>query len=635
MSTFSLLRTRRFLPFFCTQFLGAFNDNLFKNAMVMLLTFGAAHGASEAESGMVIILAGGVLILPFFLFSSAAGQIADKYEKSQIMRAVKLAEIFIMALGGVGFFLHSTPILFVTLFLMGTHSAFFGPAKYSVLPQHLKENELVAGNAAVEMGTFLAILLGTLGGGILAGSRSPGLIVTGIIGVAVLGYLASRFVPLAPATAPDLKLNWNPFTETMALFKLTRQKESVFNSILGISWFWYFGAVLLAEMPNFTKHALGGDESVATLLLAVFSVSIGVGAFICERLSRGDIELGVVPLGALAMSVFCGDLFLINYPTLAEGAAGVSVSAYLAGPNAFVLWRTIFDMAMIGIFSSLFIVPLYALIQFRSDEATRSRIIAANNVFNAVFMVASALITMALFKLGMSTIQVLLTLAVMNLVVCGYVFTLIPEFFLRFGIWILASTIYRLKYEGQEKVPKNGGCIIVCNHVSFIDWLIITAACRRPARFVMDHNYFKMPIISLFFRMAKAIPIAPSKEDPKAKEKAFERIAWELRDGNVVCIFPEGRITQDGKLNPFKPGIERMLADTAVPVIPMAIKGLWGSFFSRRNRGHAMRGVPKPTRRLISVTVGEVLPPTVKAAELEELVLRLSGMERASNVPAA
>lgn len=615
MSTFSLLGKRRFLPFFCTQFLGAFNDNLFKNTMVILLAYRA--GTSEASSGLIINLAAGLFILPFFLFSSVSGQLADKYEKSQIMRIIKLAEIAIMGIGAIGFYFDNTPLLFVTLFLMGTHSAFFGPAKYSILPQHLKTDELVAGNAAVEMGTFLAILLGELAGGVLAAKKEFWLVATGIVSVAVLGYIASRFILLAPATAPDLKLNWNPFKETANLWRLARKKESVFNSILGISWFWYFGAVMLAQLPSFSKHTLGGDESVVTLLLAVFSISIGIGSVLCEKLSRGEIELGVVPLGAIGMSIFCADLYFIDYPAASNTLIGVR--EFISHSSSY---RVVFDLTMIGIFSSLFIVPLYALIQYRSDPAARSRIIAANNVINSVFMVSSAIITMGLVLLKLNTVEILLVTALMNLAVTAYVFMLIPEFFMRFVIWAMASTIYRLRYEGREQIPREGACLVVCNHVSFIDWFIITAACRRPVRFVMDHHFYKVPGAKLFFNAAKAIPIAPAKEDAALKEKAFDDIAVQLADGQIVCIFPEGKITHTGAMNSFRPGVERILQRTPVPVYPMAINGLWGSFFSRKG-GSAMSSLPRPSHREILVRCGPPLPPETKVAVMEQTVAQL------------
>ncbi len=614
---FKLLIQKRFGPFFGVQFLGALNDNLFKNTMVILIAFRAA---TEAESGMLINLAAGLFILPFFLFSAVAGQISDKFEKSAIMRMIKAAEIGIMFIGAVGFYTGHTALLFVTLFLMGVHSAFFGPAKYSILPQHLEERELTNGNALVELGTFLAILIGTLAGGLLAGKQNVMAISASIMGVAIVGYLVSRKIPLAPAMDPKLKLNWNLFSEMASLTRIIKKKDSIFNSILGISWFWFFGATLLAQLPNFTRHMLQGNESVVTVLLAVFSVSVGIGSVVCAKLSRGEIELGLVPLGALGMTFFLADLSFINYPPSAEILMGVK--ALFSGPYAGAGIRAMVDLGMVGIFGSLFIVPLYALIQHRSDEETRSRVIAANNIFNAVFMVVSALITMLLFKIGFNTVQILLFTAILNLVVSAYIFLLIPEFAMRFVVWILASTIYRISYSQRSNIPRHGPAVIVCNHVSFIDWFVITAACRRPVHFVMDNSMFKNPVLGIFFRLSKAIPIASAKEDPAVKEKAFELISRELKNENLVCIFPEGKITHDGNMNIFRPGVERILTQDAVPVLPMAIQGLWGSFFSRK-RGHAMSGLPKPTRRNLTIAIGTPLTPLTKASEMEVTVKQL------------
>lgn len=579
MSISRLLFEKRFGPFFLTQCAGAFNDNVFKNAMVIMLAY---KSASEAEGGFLVNAAAGLFILPFFLFSPIAGRIADKYDKGAIMRTVKVSEILIMLLGSAGFFLNSNPVLFTALFLMGTHSTFFGPVKYSILPQHLEEKELMAGNALVEMGTFMMILLGTLLGGTLAASGHPGIISAWVMGIAVAGWVFSQFIPKAPAAEPDLKLGFNFVADMRELVRVCHQREGILNAVHGISWFWYFGATILAQIPSFAQHTLGSkDPSTTTLLLATFSVSVGIGSILSEKLSRGEIELGLVPLGALGMSIFAGDL-------------------YFASPDT--MGRVLVDIAGAGISGSFFIVPLYAYIQHRSEARSRSRLIAANNVFNAIYMVASALFTMIFYKLGLNTAEIILVSAIMNFIVCAWIMALIPEFVMRFVVWILASTTYRLTYKGRDLIPSTGPAVIVANHVSFIDWFVITAACRRPVRFVMDHHFFMTPGIHVMAAASKAIPIAPAKEDPAMKEKAFQLISEALRDDHVVCIFPEGGITRDGNLMPFRPGIDRILATDPVPVFVLAIKGLWGSFFSRK-AGRAMSTVPRPSRREIAVEI--------------------------------
>jgi 1-acyl-sn-glycerol-3-phosphate acyltransferase len=348
---------------------------------------------------------------------------------------------------------------------------------------------------------------------------------------------------------------------------------------------------------------------MTTVLLATFSISVGIGSLLTERLSRGELELGMVPLGALGMSLFSGDMFFVDIATASKSLIHFPS---LGIENVEIPFRILFDIAMTGISGSLFIVPMYAYLQYRSEERTRSRLIAANNVFNAVFMVGSALFTMFFYKVGLNTVQIIFVTAVMNLVVTTWVITLIPEFLMRFIIWLLASTIYRLRYSGRHLIPSTGPALIVANHVSYIDWFIVTAACRRPVRFVMYHYFFKMPGIHIFAEAAKAIPIAPAKEDAALKEKSFDAISAALKEGHVVCIFPEGGITSDGQLMPFRPGVERILARDPVPVYLMGLNGLWGSFFSRVG-GHAMSKMPHPRWRVISIVIKQFLYDKSKA----------------------
>jgi 1-acyl-sn-glycerol-3-phosphate acyltransferase len=620
VSIVKLLTERRFLPYFLTQCAGALNDNLFKNAMVILLSYKAA---SEAEGGVLVNLAGGLFILPFFLFSPIAGRLSDKYDKDSIIRATKILEIIIMVLGCIGLYLNSNAVLFATLFLLGTQATFFGPVKYSILPQTLRDEELMAGNALVEMGTFLSILAGTLLGGVLGAKGSLGAISIYVMVFAVGGWLLSLMIPKAKAADPSIEISFNFLRDMKELVAVSRQREGILNAVMGISWFWYFGATILALIPSYSQHFLkSSDPMTTTVLLAVFSVSVGVGSILSERLSRGEIELGLVPIGALGLTIFCADLYFVD---LSVDSMALVDFPSIGVNNIQIPWRVMRDLSLIGIMGSFFIVPLYAYMQFRSEEKTRSRLVAANNVFNAIFMVASAVATMGFYKAGLSTGEILLVTAIMNLVVCSWIIALIPEFLMRFVIWLMASTIYRLRYRGRELLPKDGAAVIVANHVSFIDWFIVTAACRRPVRFVMDHHFFKAPGIKIFAEASKAIPIAPAKEDPSLKEKAFELISQSLRDGHIICIFPEGGITRDGNLLPFKPGIDKILATDPVPVYMMALNGLWGSFFSRA-RGRAMKGIPKPQWRQIDVMI-KMAPdqPTYQTlqAEIQQMLTEI------------
>lgn len=619
MSGLNLLGQRRFGPFFAVQFAGAFNDNLYKNAMVLLLSYRAV---TEAESGFILSMAGALFILPFFLCSPLAGQIADKYEKSRIIRLVKFAEILIMALGALAFMVGQLWFLMSVLFLMGAQSAFFGPVKFSILPQVLKEQELVSGNAWIEMGTFLAILLGTLAGGYLAYIKNLPLIGVSILGLAVLGYFFARAVPAALSAEPELKISWDFFGELKNLWRIAHQREGIWHAVLGVSWFWFFGATVLSLLPAYTKHVLIADETVVTLLLAVFSVSIGIGSLLTERLSRGDLELGLIPLGALGMAIFTLDLFWIDYPAAATSLQGAK--DFISGSGGGQSWRVVMDLACIGGFSSLFIVPMFAFLQSRSEEKTRSRLIAANNVFNALFMVVSALMMMGLYQMGLSTLEILFVTGLLHIVVSVYVFLQVPEFCMRFVVWILASTVYRLRYVNRDLIPRSGPVLLVANHISFIDWFILTAACRRPVHFVMYYKIFQIPVLRQLFQLAKAIPIAGAKENEGLKTAAFRKIDQALAEGDVVGIFPEGAVSRDGEIAPFRPGVEQILASRAVPVVAVGMQGLWGSFFSRRG-GRAMAKVPLPKRRLILLNFALVPVEQASAANMEKVVKELVG----------
>ena len=607
---FGLLAKGRFGPFFGVQFLGAMNDNVFKQALVILLAYQTASYTSMSSDTLQNV-AQALFILPFFLFSATAGQLADKFEKSRLITLTVVLELVIMLLGAAGLLLKSLPVLLAALFLGGVQSTMFGPVKYAILPQHLKESELVGGNGLVEMGTSVAILLGMVLGGWLV--TQPG---WGVAGAAVVtcalsafGIALSRFIPRAPAADPGLRINWNPLTETIRNLRFTAGNRTVFLSILGISWFWFYGAALVTQFPNLSRNVLGGSERVVTLLLVVFSLGIGVGSLLCERLSGRKVELGLVPFGSLGLTAFAIDLWLAT-----------------SGPSPSVSWRLLADLALIGLFGGFYIVPLYAIIQSRSDAAHRSRIVAGNNILNAAFMVAAALAAIGLFAAGLTIPQLILVIGLMNAAVAIYIYALVPEFLMRFMVWMLIHSVYRLRKSGLERIPEEGPAILVCNHVSYVDALVISAGCRRPIRWVMDHRIFKVPLLSFFFRTAKAIPIAPAKEDPEVLERAYSRIADELAASELIGLFPEGRLTSDGEMGEFRGGIMRVLARSPVPVVPMALSGLWQSLFAR-NRDK-LRHVATLFPR-VRLAVGEPLAPeTVTPQGLHAAVAELRGAWR-------
>jgi 1-acyl-sn-glycerol-3-phosphate acyltransferase len=611
---FALLGQRRFAPFFWTQFSGAANDNLFKFAFTVMVTYQLQVGwMPPAMAGLVI---GALFILPFLLFSATSGQLTDKYDKTFMIRAVKNLEIAIMALAAWGFYRGEVSILLGCTFMMGVHSTLFGPVKYAYLPQVLNERELTGGNGMVEMGTFVAILLGNVAGGLLVAIPQVGRqdVAIACLLLALAGRAVAQFIPAAPATDPGLKINFNPVSETWRNLKLAHGNLVVFRSLLGISWMWFFGAVFLSQFPSFAKEVLHGDEQVASLLLVVFSIGIGTGSLLCEVLSRRHVEIGLVPLGAIGMSVFAVDLYFASRGL--PPATSLTLMQFLAAPAH---WRVMADLALLSLFAGLYSVPMYALIQLRSQPTHRARIIAANNILNALFMIASSIIAGVLLKLGASIPQIFLAVGLANAVVACYIFMLVPEYLLRFVAWVASHLVYRFRVAGDENIPVQGAAILVCNHVSFIDAVLLMAASPRPIRFVMDHRIFKVPVLGWLFKLAKAIPIASRTENPATYEAAFEAAAKVLREGDLLAIFPEGGITRDGSLQEFKGGIMKILERNPVPVIPMALTNLWGSFFSRIEEGGAM---VRPFRRGMFNRVGLNVGAPVPAAAVQPQLLR-------------
>ena len=630
-SQFDLLKQRRFLPYFTVQALGAFNDNVFRQAIIGLLGVMAAAGMlDESTRGTYTQLAPAVFILPYFLFSSIAGQFAERTEKSRLIRITTAMEIAIMSLAAVGFLLQDMRVLLFALFATGVQSTLFGPVKYSILPSVLKPEELTGGNGLVEMGTSIAVLLGMLFGGLIftvAGEHGTQAAAVAVILLAIAGNVLSRMIPAVPASAPDLEVQWNPIPESLAILRLAKKQLAVRNSILGVSWFWFTGTVLTGNLPVYAETHLGGTPTLYVFALAVFSIGVGVGSLLCEKLSARTVEIGLVPLGAIGMSACIVHLALA--PAIA--AKGLDVAGFIAQPGS---WWVVLDLAGIGLFTGFFVVPLFALIQSRTPKDELSRVIAGMNIQNAVFIVAAALGGVALQQLlGWSIPQLFLALGVASIVVAAWIFSIVPEFLMRFLSWLLVRGLYRLKLHGIEKnVPDEGAALLVCNHVSYMDALILSASIPRPARFVMYYRIFNIPVMRWIFRTAKAIPIAGARENPELMQRAFDEVDAVLAEGELVCIFPEGALTKDGDIAPFKSGVERILQRAAargqvVPVVPMALRNMWGSMWSRRVNARAgglldrMR-VPHRLRARIEVMAGEPVDGRVATAELLEARVR-------------
>ena len=617
-SQFSLLRSRRFLPFFLTQLLGAFNDNIFKQALILGILFKLN---AQADQALLINLCALLFILPFFLFSALGGQFGEKFAKDALIRAIKLGEVLIMLAGAVGVLLGNLPLMLLVLFLMGSQSALFGPVKYSILPQELREDELVGGNALVETGTFLAILGGTIGAGLLMASSDYAALVAGsVVGVAVLGYLASRFIPFAHASLPQLALDWNILRQSWQIMRMgLGQRPAVSRSLIGNSWFWFLGAVYLTQIPAFAKDWLHGDESVVTLILTLFSLGIGLGSMLCERLSGGKVEIGLVPFGSIGLSLF-GILLWAGSGQLAPADSAYDWLSLLAQPGSLTLLGCVVGL---GLFGGFYIVPLYALIQSRTAEQERARVVAANNILNALFMVASALLSILFLSVaGLSVPELFLVVSLMNVAVNCYIFKIVPEFSMRFLVWLLGHSMYRVEARGLQVIPDEGAAVVVCNHVSFVDALLLAGAVRRPMRFVMYYKIYNLPVLNFIFRTAGAVPIAARHEDERIYAQAFERISQYLQCGELVCIFPEGKLTSDGQINTFRGGIERILEENPVPVIPVALQGLWGSFFSRAPQ----RGLFRRLWSRIGLVAGQPLPASeASCARLQAEVQALRG----------
>jgi len=623
-SQFALLKSRRFLPFFLTQSLGAFNDNVFKQALVLAILY----KLNVAGDPLVWVnLCALLFILPFFLFSALGGQIGEKFDKHRLIRALKLFELAIMLAGAAGFWFNSLPLLLAALFFMGLQSALFGPVKYSILPQVLGRAELVGGNALVEMGTFLAILGGTIGAGLmLAHGGWEAVVAAAVVGVAVLGYAASHWIPPATAALASLKLNWNLPEQTWATLKLgLAQKPAVSRSLIGSSWFWFIGATYLTQIPSYAKDLLGGDESVVTLILTVFSVAIGLGSMLCEKMSGRQVEIGLVPFGSLGLSVF-GLLLWWHTPDTAIVLEQNWRAILAHGQN----WWILASIFGIGLFGGFYIVPLYALIQSRTPEDQRARVIAANNILNALLMVASALVAMLLLaQLKLSIPQLFLVVALLNVAVNAYIFKIVPEFTMRFLVWLMGHSLYRVRHEGFEHVPERGGALMVCNHVSLVDAVILAGALRRPTRFVMYWKIYNLPVMRFIARAAGCIPIAPRSENAQVYDAAFAQIGQYLKAGELVCIFPEGKLTADGEIAPFRDGVTRILKDHPVPVVPVALQGLWGSYFSRDPQRRLLRQLFRHLMPKVAVVVGKPVAPEAATPELLHAeVARLRGAVR-------
>ncbi len=574
----SILKSRNFLPLFLTQFLGAFNDNLLKNAVIALITFKLAV-TSGGSTGILVTAAAGIFILPFFIFSATAGQMSDKYDRGQMARYVKIAEIGIMILAFAAFMSSSVPLLMIVIFLMGTHSAFFGPIKYAILPQHLDGKDLLAGNAYVEAGTFLAILLGTILGGLLVmvEGTGPVIISIAVLIVAVLGYLASRMIPPAPGPSPEIVINKNIWAETKRILLSTQDDHKTYRALLAISWFWFVGATYLAQFPAFAKEYLGGDEKTLTAMLTIFSLGIGIGSILCNKLLKGRVDTTYVPLAAIGMAVFGIDLYF------AANAATLST-------------RVMIDLFLVAVSGGLFTVPLYSYIQKRTDQSRLARLIAGLNIMNAMFMVVSALLSMVLLKMGFTIPEIFLGMACLNILVAIYIVHLLPDDLFRSVAKTVLGWAYRVEVKGLENVDMAGKrALIIANHTSFLDAALIAAYLPVRITFAINTYIAKQWWIKPFLKLVDVFPVDPT------NPMAIKSLVDVVKSDKIGMIFPEGRITVTGSLMKVYEG-PGLIADKAgAKILPVRIDGAQYTPFSRLKGKVAIRSFPK-----ITLTV---LPP--------------------------
>lgn len=586
---FLLLKSKRFAPLFVTQFLGAFNDNVFKNALVFLITYKIAIDQGWDNVQVIVPLAGGIFIAPFFIFSSLAGQMADMLEKSRLIRVIKFVEILLMGLASYGFYTENVGILMVTLFLMGTQSAFFGPLKYSILPEHLKKSELIGGNALIEMGTFLSILFGLIVGGVLILTDSGPLIISmTVIMIAVLGFIASFSIPKTIPQAHSIKLNFNIVQETIHIIGQSKKDKKIFMSILGISWFWFFGLTFLAQFPTFSREIIGADEGVGTLFYCAFSIGIGFGSYLCDRLLKGQIQAIYVPAASILMSLFSIDLYMASYHYLPIGGDElINVGQLLSrGVNI----RILLDMVMIAVCGGVYIVPLYAIIQHRSAARERSRMIASNNIVNSLFMTISALGSAVLIKVGFTIPEVFLITALMNAYVAFYICKLLPEELVRSITRTIFKLLYRVEVNGLDNYIKAGKkAVIVANHTSYLDGALLGSFLPGKMTFAINTHIADKWWVKPAYAFINLLPLDPS--NPLAAKAMVD----EVKSGRKVVIFPEGRLTVTGALMKIYVGPGTIAHMANAPIIPIKIEGAQFSPFSRLKGKLRIRLFPKIT----------------------------------------
>jgi acyl-[acyl-carrier-protein]-phospholipid O-acyltransferase/long-chain-fatty-acid--[acyl-carrier-protein] ligase len=586
MSLLTLFSVRRFLPLFVTQFLGALNDNLFKNAALIYILYTLAEPAG-LEGGLLMPVGAGLFVLPFFLFSSTAGQMADRFDKARLTRWVKAAEVGIALTGAAALALDSIPGMLAVVFLLGTQSAVFGPLKYALLPEALKHEELVGGNALFEAGTFLAILVGTIAGALLVMTEGGPVLVGGIlVALALAGFVTALFIPSTGVTTPGAPISFNVIGQTRRGINAVRSDRALFRAILGISWFWLVGAVFLAEFPAFAKDVIGADEQVVTLFLTVFSVGIAVGSILCQRVLKDEVSLKYVPLASIGLFLFATDLWFAS-ASLVPAADIMGVTAFA---GTFAGARILADLFLLAVCGGLYIVPLYAYVQDRAEPHRRASVIAANNILNAAFMVVGSGAVAGLLAVGVSIPGVFLTVALASLVAAVVVCSILPqELFKSVAAWVFRR-LFKVEVHGLDILKSmDGPVVIVANHASWLDGPLLNAFLPGRSAFAIDRGIFSTWWGRLTRLFADMIPVDP------ANPMSTKTMIRAVRDGERLVIFPEGRLTTTGSLMKIYDG-PGVIADRAgAKLVPVKIEGAQYSALSRLKGKLPRRLFPKVT----------------------------------------
>lgn len=597
-----LIAHKHFRAFFIAQFGGVLNDNIFRSAILILIAFDISGNATRTAllNNLALIL----FLLPMMFLSPIAGQLVDRSDKSGMMRKNKIAEIIICILATLAFAFHSSIFMLFVLFLLGAQSAMFGPNKYTYLSQILPQKQILAGNALIATGTFMAIGAGVFIGGFLATLNNIWLIAGPVMIItALIGYSATRSFPCVDRGSPDLQLDTHLFRQVMKGVDLARSDRSIWVAILGLSWFWAFSSAVLTQLPAYTRFVLGGDSSIAAALIGIYIIGLGIGAFLSTRTNDRHTEPGLIPLALMGL-ITAGFILAIDPPAATQLQSPGQIFNHWSGQQAG--W----GLLLFGISSGLYLVPQYVLIQQRTHLGSRARVVALTNLVNALFMVLASLLGLVLLVLLHWSIKsYFLLYCLLSLAVLARQFREFGQEFWRLISFALSRAMYRVKLKGLENIPSSGPAVLVCNHLSYVDSIILFGTIRRRTRFIMEDIYYRIPLLNIAFKGARTIPISSPLKSRTTFLKAEQTAVRALQKGELVFIFPEGRLSPAGQIIPFKRGVIRILERQPVPVIPVAIKGLWGSFFSHGGNAAALKGIPRFRlhRRKVSVCFGEAL----------------------------